>query len=82
MRKSNQPLRLRSSLLEEVRRLAEQEGVTIDQLVDVAVAEKLSAMRTEAYFRERVARADLDEARRILARAGEGKAPARGDRLR
>lgn len=52
MRRSNFALRLQPSLLEEARRVAEQEGVAINQLINVAVAEKLSALRTEAYFRE------------------------------
>lgn len=74
-------LRLQSSLLDEVRKLAEQEGVAVNQLINVAVAEKLSALRTEEYFRERASRANLAEARRILARAGKGNPPLPGDEL-
>ena len=81
MRKSNFALRLQTSLLEETRKLAEQEGVAVNQLINVAVAEKLSALRTESYFQERAARADVDEARRILSRAGRGKPPLAGDEL-
>ena len=47
MRKSNFALRLQPSLLEEARKLAELEGVALNQLINVAVAEKLSALRTE-----------------------------------
>ena len=79
MRKSNFALRLQPSLLEEARRLAEQEGVALNQLINVAVAEKLSALRTEGYFRERAARADAEEARRILARAGGENPPLPGE---
>ena len=50
MRKSNFALRLQPSLLEEARKLAESEGVALNQLINVAVAEKLSALRTEDYF--------------------------------
>lgn len=81
MRRSNFALRLQPSLLEETRKLAEQEGVAVNQLINVAVAEKLSALRTEAYFRERAARGDLEQARSILARAGRGKRPVPGDEL-
>jgi len=35
------------------------------------VAEKLSALRTEDYFRERSSRADIGKAKRILKRAGK-----------
>ena len=81
MRKSNFALRLQPSLLEEARKLADQEGVAVNQLINVAVAEKLSAMRTEAYFQERASRADVKKAKRILSRAGKGKAPLKGDEL-
>jgi hypothetical protein len=57
MRKSNFALRLQPSLLEEVRKLAAAKGVALNQFINVAVAEKLSALRTETYFAERAARA-------------------------
>lgn len=81
MRRSNFALRLQPSLLEEVRKLAKQEGVAVNQLINVAVAEKLSALRTEEYFRERSSRADIDQAREILTRAGKGNPPIPGDEL-
>ena len=77
---SNDALRLQKSLLDEVRRLAAEEGTTINQFINVAVAEKMAALRTEAYFRERAARADLGEFDRILAKAG-GEPPQVGDEL-
>ncbi len=79
MRRSNVALRLQRSLLEEAKRVAESEGVALNQLINVAVAEKLSALRTEEYFRERSSRADVAKAKRILRRAGRGKPPATGD---
>ena len=79
MRRSNVALRLQPSLLEEVRRVSESEGVAVNQLINVAVAEKLSALRTAEYFRERAARADVEKAKRILKRAGKGKPPVPGD---
>ena len=50
MRRSNFALRLQPSLLEEARKLAEMEAVALNQFINVAVAEKLSAPRTESYF--------------------------------
>jgi hypothetical protein len=82
MRKSNFALRLQPSLLEEARKLAESEGVALNQLINVAVAEKLSALRTEDYFHRRAARANLPKALRILKRAGAGNPPMKGDVLR
>ena len=72
MRRSNFALRLQPSLLEELRKAAEVEGVALNQLINVAVAEKVSALRTEEYFRERGRRADRAETLRILERAGQG----------
>ncbi len=40
MRRSNFALRLQPSLLEELRKAAELEGVALNQLINVAVAEK------------------------------------------
>lgn len=81
MRRSNVALRLQPSLLEEARRVSESEGVALNQLINVAVTEKLSALRTEQYFRERAGRADITKAKRILRRAGKGNAPVAGDEL-
>ena len=81
MRRSNFALRLQPSLLEELRKTAELEGVALNQLINVAVAEKVSALRTEEYFRERGRRADRAETLRILERAGKGNRPVEGDEL-
>jgi len=45
------------------------------------VAEKVSALRTEDYFRERGRRVDRAETLRILERAGKGNLPLTGDEL-
>jgi len=81
MRKSNFALRLQPSFLDEARKLADEEGVALNQLINVAVAEKLSAVRTERYFRERAARGDVAKALKILDRAGVGNPPVDGDEL-
>jgi hypothetical protein len=81
MRRSNFALRLQASLLEELRKAAELEGVAINQLINVAVAEKVSALRTEEYFRERGRRANRAETLRILGRAGKGNVPTPGDEI-
>jgi hypothetical protein len=79
MRRSNVALRLQAGLLDEARRVAENEGVALNQLINVAVAEKLSALRTEDYFRERAARASIKKAKDVLKRAGKGRPPLPGD---
>ena len=74
-------MRLQASLLDEARRVAETEGVALNQFINVAVAEKLSALRTEEYFLERAERGDVEKAKRILKRAGRGNPPVQGDEL-
>jgi len=72
MRKSNFALRPQPSLLDEARQAAEAEGVALNQLINVAVAEKLSALRTEKYFAEHPVSFPflLDEDRQVTKRYG------------
>ena len=81
MKKSNFALRLQPSLMEEAKKVAKAEGVAVNQLINVAVAEKVSALRTEEYFAERAARGDLKKALQVLKRAGKGNPPLPGDEL-
>lgn len=81
MKRSNVALRLQPSLLDEARKVAAAEGVALNQLINVAVAEKLSALRTEDYFRERAARGDVKKALRILKRIGNDQPPVPGDEI-
>lgn len=81
MKKSNFALRLQPSLMEEARKVAKAEGVAVNQLINVAVAEKVSALRTEEYFAERAKRGDVRRALRILKKAGAGQPPVPGDEL-
>jgi hypothetical protein len=82
MRRSNVALRLQESLLDEARRVSETEGVALNQFINVAVAEKLSALRTEDYFRERGGKGNVGKAKRLLKRAGRGNPPIPGDELK
>lgn len=81
MRRSNFALRLQPSLLDEARKAAASEGVALNQLINVALAEKVSALRTAAYFQGRARRADREATLRILKRAGRGSPPMPGDEL-
>jgi hypothetical protein len=81
MRRSNVALRLQASILEEARRVSETEGVALNQFINVAVAEKLSALRTEEYFRERGERGNIAKVTHLLKRAGRGNLPTPGDEL-
>jgi hypothetical protein len=81
MKKSNFALRLQPALMEEAKKVAKAEGVAVNQLINVAVAEKVSALRTEEYFAERAAKGDIRKAFQVLKRAGRGNAPMAGDEL-
>jgi len=81
MRRSNFALRVPLTLLAEARKAAESEGVALNQLITLALAEKVSAMRTQEYFEERARRAEPERVSRILARVGKGNPPVEGDEL-
>ncbi|MBL8230360.1 MAG: hypothetical protein JNL98_17860 [Bryobacterales bacterium] len=72
MRRSNVALRPQPALLDGAHRVAENEGVALNQLTNVAVAEKSPALRTEDYFRERAARAGKGSDR--IAKTGSSSA--------
>jgi len=46
-------LRLPDSLHEEIKSLAKKEGISINQFISSAVAEKMSALLTEKYLEQR-----------------------------
>ncbi len=77
---SNYALRLQTSLMDELRAVVEEEGTTLNQFINVAVAEKLSALRTERYFQERGDRADRADYLAILEKSGTDVA-IEGDEL-
>lgn len=79
-KQSTFPLRLPSSIKAEVERRARADGISINQFIATAAAEKLSAMNTADFFAERRARADFDAFDRIMGREG-GQPPQDGDRV-
>ena len=79
-RQSTYPLRLPNSIKAEVERLAKQDGVSINQFIATAVAEKISALRTADFFSERRNRADLATFDRLMRRDG-GELPRADDRI-
>jgi len=80
MKKSNFALRLQPSLMTELRRLVAEEETSLNQFINVAVAEKLSAIRTaEAFFSDRTTPGARRRALEILARAGTDEPPQQGD---
>jgi hypothetical protein len=61
------------------KKVAKAEGVAVNQLINVAFAEKVSALRTEKYFAQRTAKRVIKQALQVLKRAGKGNPPVPGD---
>ena len=81
MTQANYALRLQTWLKAEAERLAKEQGTTLNQFINVAVAEKISALRTADYFRERASRASVTGALELLDRIGTDDQPRDGDEL-
>ena len=75
---SNCALRLLASLKTEAEKVAAAEGTTLNQFINVAVEEKLAALRTARYLEERASRASLDVSDRLMETAGN-ELPRPGD---
>jgi hypothetical protein len=73
-------LRLPESLHQKVRELAEREGVSINQLVTTALAEKISALLTEEYLQARADRGSREQFQEILKKVPDAEAEP-GDEL-
>jgi hypothetical protein len=73
-------LRLPDSLHKQVKELAAREGISINQFVATAVAEKMSALMTEEYLEERAARGTRAKYEAALAQVPDVE-PDENDRL-
>jgi uncharacterized protein (DUF1778 family) len=75
---SNYALRLPKSLKAGIEKLAKADGVSFNQFMVSAAAEKLSALQTADYFIARAAKGSLSRFDEIMSRPG-GEAPIPGD---
>jgi len=73
-------LRLPNSIHRHIREIAKSEGVSINQFISSAVAEKISAIATQEYLTKRAERADKTEFKNILDQVPNRK-PVDGDEL-
>ncbi len=73
-------LRLPESLHHHVRKVAEKENVSINQIITLALAEKLSALSTEEYLEMRAKRGSRKKFLRALAKVPK-VLPEKYDRL-
>ncbi len=67
-------LRLPNSLHKQLRELARREGVSINQLVNSAVAEKMAALMTVDYLRERAERGSRQKFKAALVKVPDVEA--------
>lgn len=73
-------LRLPDSLHRQVRELAQQDGISINQFISTAVAEKLSALMTEDYLEQRAQRGSQERFLAVLAKVPDAP-PEPGDEI-
>ena len=81
MKRSNFALRQQPSLMEASRKLAESEGVGLNQLFNVAVAQMIATHNTLDYMAERAKRGNVQRALEILRKPRIGEPPREGDEL-
>jgi predicted DNA-binding ribbon-helix-helix protein len=59
-------LRMPNSLHKHLKKLAKQEGISINQLINSAVAEKMSSLMTLDYLQQRASKGSRAQLRAIL----------------
>jgi pyridoxine/pyridoxamine 5'-phosphate oxidase len=75
---ANYALQIPDSLYVYTRKVAEEEQVSMNQFFVTAIAEKVSALKTEAYFKERIKNVKLGAFDDWLT-ASPDAAPMQGD---
>ena len=73
-------LRIPKSLHEQIRQLAKREGVSINQFIASAAAEKMSALLTEEYIEARAKMASLKKFQKVLKKVPDSE-PEDYDRI-
>ena len=69
-------LRLSESIHKRVRELAKREGISINQLINSALVEKLSTLMAEEYMEERAKRGSRKKFEKALAKVKEKSPPS------
>jgi hypothetical protein len=64
-----------------VERLSKEDGISINQFVSIAVAEKLAMLQAQDYFAQRSALADMAAFDQLMQRSG-GEPPRAGDEVK
>ena len=72
-------IRLPASLHKRIKEVAQRDNVSINQMIALAVAEKLSALETEDYLGSRARRASKDKFRKALSKVPNRKPEAQDE---
>jgi hypothetical protein len=73
-------LRIPNSLHVKIRELAKQEGISINQFLASAAAEKMASLMTETYLKQRATRGDQNQFKAVLSKVPDVE-PEDYDRL-
>ena len=73
-------VRLPDSLHKQIKQLAKEEGISMNQFIALAVAEKLSALMTVEYLEERAKRGSREKYEAVLSKVRDVE-PDQHDRL-
>jgi predicted transcriptional regulator len=73
-------VRLPESLHREIKELAEAEGISMNQFIAMAAAEKISSLKTVKYLDERAERGSREKFDRVLAKVSS-REPEAEDKL-
>jgi uncharacterized protein (DUF1778 family) len=73
-------LRIPRSLHEQIRHLAKREGISINQFVASAAAEKMTALLTEEYIEARAKKGSVKKFEKVLKKVPDSE-PEKYDRI-
>ena len=73
-------IRIPDSIHNRLRALSKQEHISMNQLISTSLAEKLSAIDTETYLKERASKGNVKDFQAVLAKVPSRK-PVEGDEL-
>ena len=74
------PLKISPALKRAASRLAKEEGISLDYWINMAIAQKLGAAETAAYYRRELGRSHQGDLRAILDRVPDNP-PMQGDEI-
>jgi hypothetical protein len=67
-------IKVPDSLLKQAQEMAEKEDITVEQLVNSALAEKMAAWKTVKYLKDRAARGDREKFQQAMSKVPDVEA--------